>query len=202
MTETKMILTNNSNTITKLYAKAPQNKNNSKKWFYLVVILFLALIGFQQKEIYDLQISSSNQQQDITQIKKVYVYNLEDTLRGVNLEKLNQEFEEKLNILNEEVSIAQEKISSLKETKEKDNFSEIYLKSLKLKRDTMVQEYHHTLENLTEQINQAVTEIAKEKKALVILDLRAVASLTDNVEDVTDEVIKRVKITRPQAMNE
>jgi Skp family chaperone for outer membrane proteins len=66
----------------------------------------------------------------------------------------------------------------------------------------MIQEYNRTLEDLTEQINQAVTQIAKEKHALVILDLRAVASLTENVEDVTNEVIKKVKLMRPKAMDE
>ena len=179
-------------------------------WLYLIVIIFGIAIGFQQKEIYDLkqanQALRNDFQQDIKRniapIKKVYVYSLEKTLQGVRLENLNREFEEKINILNDEVTVAQKKISSLKDSKDKDNFSEIYLKSLKLKRDTMIQEYNRTLENLTNQINQAVTQIAKEKNASVILDLRAVASLTDDVEDVTNEVIKKVKLLRPKAMDE
>lgn len=66
----------------------------------------------------------------------------------------------------------------------------------------MIQEYNHTLEDLTEQINQAITQIAKEKNASVILDRRAVASLTEDVEDVTDEVVKKVKLLRPKTMDE
>jgi len=179
-------------------------------WLFLIVILFGALIGYQQKEIQDLKQLNETFETDIrqdlsknmAQMKKVYVYNLEETLKGVELEKLNQEFEEKLKILNDEVSIAQEKISSLEDTKDKDTFSDIYLQSLKLKRDTMLQEYNRSLEDLTNQVNQAISQIAKEKDASVILDVRAVASLTENVEDVTDEVIKKVKIVRPKTMDE
>lgn len=182
-----------------------EQKSLGKLWV-LIVILFGALIGYQQKEIHDLKQANgtlkANVQQNMAQLKKVYVYNLEETLKGIKLESLNREFEEKLKVLNEEVSIAQEKISSLKDSKDKDTFSDIYLKSLKLKRDTMIQGYNRSLEDLTEQVNQAISEIAKEKKASVILDVRAVASLTENVEDVTEEVIKRVKLQRPQAMDE
>lgn len=177
---------------------------------FLVLIVLGAVIGVQQKQIFDLQQAQeafkSNLQQDIkqnaAQIKKVYVYNLEETLRGVNLEAMNREFEAKLNVLNDEVSTAQKKISSLKETKDKDDFSDVYLKSLKLKRDTMMQEYNRTLEDLTAQINQTVSEVAKEKNASVIFDIRAIASLTENVEDVTEEVIKKVKLMRPKILDE
>ncbi len=181
--------------------------NISKKASYgillfLIVILFGVLIGYQQKEIRDLRQSNetfrSEIKQDfntsVAQMKKVYVYNLEETLKGVELEKINQEFEKKLKVLNDEVSIAQDKISSLKDSKDKDNFSDIYLQSLKLKRDTMLQEYNRMLEDITAQVNQAVSQVAKEKDAAVILDIRAVAALTENVEDVTSEVIKKVKI--------
>jgi len=209
----------NANTVTEKVSKKSSEEvrtaqSSAGVWLFLFVVVFGALIGYQQKEIYDLKQSSATfnadlQQnieqsikQDVAQMRKVYIYNLEETLRGIKLESFNREFEAKLNVLNEEVSVAQEKISSLEDTKDKDTFSDIYLKSLKLKRDTMIQEYNHTLEDLTEQINQAITEIAKEKNASVILDRRAVASLTEDVEDVTDEVVKKVKLLRPKTMDE
>lgn len=202
MREKKNSVTAKNKVSTKSPRKVIQTTGNPQKWLCLTVILLGLVIGFQQKQIYDIEQTNKSLRNDFSHIKKVYVYNLEETLRGVDLEKLNREFEAKLNVLNEEVSIAQEKISSLKETKDKDNFSDIYLKSLKLKRDTMVQEYNYMLENLTEQINQVIAEIAKEKKAMVILDIRAVASITEDVEDVTNEVIKRVKLLRPKIMDE
>ena len=78
----------------------------------------------------------------------------------------------------------------------------MYLKSLKLKRDTMLQEYNRTLENLTEEINKTISEIATEKGASIIFDKRIISSETENVEDVTQELIKRVNLTRPKILDE
>ena len=182
-----------------------KSKNGIALWLVTIVI-FAAAVGVLQKQIYDLkqeQLSFKQEQnQNITELKKIYVYDLEETLRGLKLDSMNREFEAKINILNDEVSAAQKKIASLKETKDKDDFSDVYLKSLKLKRDSMLQEYNRTIENLTEDINRTVTEIATEKGASAVFDMRAVATRSDNVEDVTGEVIKRVKLVRPKILDE
>ena len=156
MREKKNTVTENKKVSSKASRAAKQEKNILGKWWFPCVVLLLALIGYQQREIHVLK-------HEMAQVKKVYVYNLEETLKGIKLEYLNREFEEKLKILNEEVSIAQEKISSLKDSKEKDTFSDIYLKSLKLKRDTMLQEYNRSLEDLTEQVNLAISQISKRR---------------------------------------
>lgn len=187
---------------------AKKEVKNGKKSILggLIIILLCGAVAYQQCEIYRLQQTQIKLQDDFAktadQLKKVYVYDLEATLRGVKLDDLNREFEAKINILNDEVSAAQAKIASLKESKDKDNFSDVYLKSLKLKRDTMLQEYNRTLDNLTEEINQVISDIAKEKGATVIFDRRIISSQTENVEDVTDEVIKRVNLTRPKILDE
>lgn len=172
----------------------------------LIIILLGSAIAYQQFEIYHLQQTQIKLRDDFTktaeQLKKVYVYDLEATLRGVKLDDLNREFEAKINILNDEVSAAQTKIASLKESKDKDNFSDVYLKSLKLKRDTMLKEYNRTLENLTDEVNRVISDIATEKGAAVVFDKRVISSQTEDVEDVTDEVIKRVNLTRPKILDE
>ncbi len=172
----------------------------------IAVLLLCAVVAYQQYEIWQIKHNQSALQTElkksVAQLKKVYVYDLEETLRSVKLDDLNREFEAKINILNDEVSIAQQKIASLSETKDKDNFSDVYLKSLKLKRDTMIQEYNRTLENLTKEVNLTISEIAKEKGASIIFDKRIISSETDNVEDVTLEVIKRIKFTRPKILDE
>lgn len=172
----------------------------------LIIILLGSAIAYQQFEIYHLQQTQIKLQGDFVQtakqLKKVYVYDLEATLRGVKLDDLNREFEAKINILNDEVSAAQTKIASLKESKDKDNFSDVYLKSLKLKRDTMLKEYNRTLENLTDEVNRVISDIATEKGAAVVFDKRVISSQTEDVEDVTDEVIKRVNLTRPKILDE
>ena len=169
-------------------------------------VILLGAVAYQQLEIMQLRQQQTDLHSELTQtaaqLKKVYVYDLEETLRSVKLDSLNREFEAKINILNDEVSSAQQKIASLKETKEKDNFSDVYLKSLKLKRDTMLQEYNRTLENLTEEINKTISEIAAEKGASIIFDKRIISSQTENVEDVTPELIKRVNLTRPKILDE
>ncbi len=97
------------------------------------------------------------------QLKKIYVFDLEKALLKLNIADINKEFEAKIKVLNDEVSTAQKKIASLKETKDKDTFSDMYLQSLTLKRDTMLQEYTNTLESLTEEINQTVANVGIEK---------------------------------------
>lgn len=139
--------------------------------------------------------------QEISGLKKIYVYDLEETLYGIKLDNLNREFEAKINILNDEVTSAQKKIASLKATKEKDDFSDVYLKSLKLKRDTMLQEYNNTIGNLTEEINRTVTEIAKEKGAVAVFNKQAIASQSSDIEEITPEVIKRIKLERPKILD-
>lgn len=172
----------------------------------LIILLLCGAVAYQQFEIYELQQAQNGLHNDLRQtterLGKVYIYDLGETLRGVKLDNLNREFEAKINVLNDEVSAAQKKIASLKETKDKDNFSDVYLKSLKLKRDTMIQEYNRTLENLTEEVNRAVADIAKEKGAAVIFDKSIITSQTESVEDVTPEVIKRVNLVRPKFLDE
>ena len=170
------------------------------------ILLYGVIIILQQRAILELKRNQHRQYQEfvhnLAEAKKIYIYDIEKTLRGIKLDRLNQEFEMKINILGNEVSTAQKKIASLKETKDKDNFSEMYLKSLKLKRDTMIQEYNRTIEDITQEINDVILNIAKEKGAVVIFDKRVIAAQTKGVEDITDEVIERVKITRPKILDE
>lgn len=168
----------------------------------LPVIIFAVCVMILQLQICMLYKLNMTTEYHVLQSKKAYVYDLEQTLRGIKLDELNREFEAKINILSDEVASAKKKIASLNESKDKDDFSEVYLKSLKLKRDSMIKEYNKTLENLTEEINKTVSQIADEKGASVVLDKRVVVSQNKNVEDITAEVIKRVNLPRPQILDE
>lgn len=130
------------------------------------------------------------------------MFDLEKALLKLNIADINKEFEAKIKVLNDEVSTAQKKIASLKETKDKDTFSDMYLQSLKLKRDAMLQEYTNTLESLTEEINQTVANVGIEKNVSVVFDKRVIATQTEEVEDITDEVVKRAKVKRPKILDE
>lgn len=176
---------------------------------YFLLLVCIAGIAFQQFEIYTLQHGQQEQRglmqsisQNARQLKKIYVFDLEKALLKLNIADINKEFEAKIKVLNDEVSTAQKKIASLKETKDKDTFSDMYLQSLKLKRDTMLKEYSNTLENLTEEINQTVANVGIEKNASVVFDKRVIATQTEEVEDITDEVVKRAKVKRPKILDE
>lgn len=197
--------TNTSTKAAKKVTKSEPKVSESRKtgWFGIFVfIIFAALEGQILYFKYMQDISDKNMQNSITQSKKVYVYDLEQTLKGIKLDEINNEFSNKITILGDEVTSAQKKISSLKETKDKDDFSEVYLQSLKLKRDNMIAEYNRTLEDITEQVNKTVSKIAEEKGASAVFDKRIVASQNKYVEDITAEVIKRVKLTRPKILDE
>lgn len=176
---------------------------------YFLLLVCIAGIAFQQFEIYTLRHGQQEQRglmqsisQNARQLKKIYVFDLEKALLKLNIADINKEFEAKIKVLNDEVSTAQKKIASLKETKDKDTFSDMYLQSLKLKRDTMLKEYSNTLENLTEEINQTVANVGIEKNASVVFDKRVIATQTEEVEDITDEVVKRAKVKRPKILDE
>ncbi len=174
---------------------APKSKMAKRVGKVLFFLICCGVIGFQQIQI-------SNLQNKLEKLQHVYVYDLEEILRGVNLDELNREFEAKISILNNEVATAQDKISALKNSKVKDDFSDVYLKSLKLRRDTMVNEYSRTLQNITDEINDKVTELAQEKGASVVLDRRSVAARTPAVVDLTSEIINRVQLIRPRVLDE
>lgn len=177
-----------------------QTKNESKKKNHgflkgFIVLLVIGVIAFQQFQIWQLHKKVEAQ-------GYIYVYNLEEVLKGLKLDDLNREFEAKISILNEEVLSAQDKISSLKDSKVKDNFSDVYLKSLKLKRDTMIQEYSNAIKNVTDEINMKITELAEEKGTATIFDKNFISASTPKVVDLTEDIVKQIIITRPRVLNE
>ena len=176
------------------FSNEPQRRN--RPYFMIFALLLLCVVAVGQ------EIQILTMQKKINSLEHVYVYDIEEVLRGVKLDDLNREFEAKINILNEEVTSAQDKIETLKDAKVKDNFADVYLKSLKLKRDTMIQEYSRTLQNITDEINITVTELSEEKKANVVFDKRLITTQTPNVVDLTDDIIKRAKISRPKILDE
>ena len=161
----------------------------------IIFLLFCGIIGFQQSHIKRLENQVENS-------RYVYVYDVEEVLRGIRLDDLNREFEAKISILNQEVSSAQDKISTLKNSKVKEDFSDVYLKSLKLKRDNMVKEYGRMLQNITNEINEKVTGLALDNGIAVVFDKRFITVRTPQVIDLTDEIIRQVQFTRPSILDE
>ena len=141
----------------------------------------------------NLEKKASSIEQKAVAMRMVYVYSLEETLEGINILEKKQKFEQDALALNDEVAKAEQKIKNLKKEKVKEDFSDVYLDSLRLKRDNLVEEYHKMLEDLTAKVNKGLEEIAKEKDASTIFTKNAVAVSTPYVIDVTPILVEKLK---------
>lgn len=143
--------------------------------------------------VYSLNNKIAEQQNQIQVNRKILFYNLEEVLRATNAINAKTEFEGEIIKLNDEVFAAEKKIKSLKDAKVKADFSDVYLNNLKLKRDDLVAKYEQNIKELTDKINAALVDVAKENNASVIFVQSALAVNTPETQDVTDEIIKKIK---------
>ena len=175
--------------------KNETDKSNRKLWgaFVFLLIVFSAMFCHSYFVFHQLQ----NQLQNT---RKVYVYDLQETLRGLNVDGLNAEFEAKVNILNHEVITAQNKISSLKEANVQADFSDVYLNTLRTKRDTLIKEYNDTIQNITNQINETLVRLAKQHDTPTIFNKQSVAAITPDVVDLTVEIINTIQTNNVNLM--
>lgn len=154
------------------------------------LVLFLAFVLYN---LTSLQSQVKQQQNAIENNSKVYVYSLEDLLQKMNVLAEKQKFETEIINLNSELLDAEKKIKSLKDAKVKADFSDVYLKNLRMKRDELVLGYENKIKALTDTINQALSEVAAEKSIGVIFVKSAVALNTPAVVDLTDEIYAKIK---------
>ncbi len=125
--------------------------------------------------------------------KKIYVYSLDEVLLKSQVVETKQKFDAEIIKLNEELKIGEKKIKSLKDKKVKLDFSDIYLKNLRNKRDELVENYQKTVEEVTQKINTALEQIVKEKEIPAVFVKKAIAIPTPYVIDITDEVVEKIK---------
>lgn len=178
-----------------------------RKWpLILLTLALLATIAgsgygfyyfYQQNEALNAELAQAKQNTETLSVelqnsKIVYIYNLESVIASSNLVMLKQQFEDKINELAKEVENAQKKIKNMKNSRVKDDFSDLYMKSLKLKRDETVKAYDETMLQATENINVALKEVAQSKGAKIIFNAKALALTSEFTIDVTPEVINLV----------
>lgn len=125
--------------------------------------------------------------------KKIYVYSLDEVLLKSQVLETKQKFDAEIVKLNEELKVGEKKIKSLKDKKVKIDFSDIYLKNLRNKRDELVENYQKTVEEVTQKINTALEEIVKEKEIPAVFVKKAIAIPSPYVIDITDEVVEKIK---------
>lgn len=177
-----------------------QSKKSSSNAFLIfsIALLYVGLGGLaylysSQKSVDNSQAVQQSLQAQINENKKIYIYNLEEVLRKINALETKKKFEDEIIKLNDELLEAEKKIKSLKSAKVKEDFAEVYLNNLRMKRDEIVDNYEKNIEELTSKINAALAEIAQEKNIPTIFVQQAVALNTNFVVDLTDEVAARIQ---------
>ena len=140
--------------------------------------------------------SASNQDallQKIEQGSQVYTYNLDRIFEAMNIAEAKKQYEESVIGLNNELLQAEEKIKSLKDAKVKEDFSEMYLKNLKLRRDEIVSNYEKAVAGLNEKFTKALEEIVHEQNLPAVFLSGAIAVKTEKTVDLTDQIIAKMK---------
>lgn len=159
----------------------------NKKYLYIFGFVFAFFI------IVNMYYKNAVLSQQIEQAKKVYVFSMEDALIKLGTVSLKQNFEKEVMVLNNELEKNEKKIETIRNAKVRDDFSAVYMDSLKLKRDTLVQNYQKQLADLTEQINKALSEVAKKYDAPTIFNAKSTVVKTNKVVDVTSEVVNKIQ---------
>lgn len=167
-----------------------------------IVAVVLALIGGLYMRTSSLQKQNEALVAQIQQAKKVYVYNLEEVVVGAGIVEMQQKFEKQVKQLNDEVTTAQKKIKSFKNAKVKEDFSDMYLKSLVLKRDEMIGEYEKAMKQATENVNNALRKVAEQVDAPTIYHTKSVSVNTKYVTDVTKEIVEYLNKNKPTEKSE
>ena len=134
-----------------------------------------------------------SQKKSIEENKKIYVYSLDEVLLKSEVVETKQKFDAEIVKLNDELLTAEKKIKSLKNAKVKIDFTDMYLKNLRIKRDELIENYQKTVEEMTKKINAALEEIIKEKNIPAIFVKKAVAVPSPYIIDITGEVIEKIK---------
>ena len=160
-------------------------KNKANKYALLVsVVAILAVLN-----VYSLiklhQLSKT--------IDNTYVYNMEAVLMQTGLADENRKFETSMADLEKEIDAAESKVKSMKDKKLQNEYREMYMKSLTLKRNTLVEEHEKFMKSLLKNINKTLAETARENNVKVIFSNKAVIFSTNYVTDITPIVAAKLK---------
>ena len=164
------------------------------------MILFLAIMSLAAYQYLENQTMKDEFAAKIASLESenkgpqmIYVSCLEEAMVGINAAEEKNYFEQEALRLSDEVTAAEEKIMSIKDKNVQEDFSDVYLNSLRLKRDNLVEEYHKMLEDLSNKVNKSLEEIAAEKNASTIFLKSMIAVNTPYVVDVTPELVAKLK---------
>ncbi|MBQ9271162.1 MAG: hypothetical protein IJ218_02715 [Alphaproteobacteria bacterium] len=141
----------------------------------------------------NLSLVEQNVSQNVDENRKIYVFNMDETVKGIGLQEKNQKFEADINNLDAQVKEAQATITDLKDEVMKAKILNLTIKPLQMKRDDLLEEYSKSMQQSLAQINEALAELATENNVPTIFMNKSVAVNTNYVVDVTPTVIEKIK---------
>ena len=140
----------------------------------------------------------NNLTQNVDNNRKIYVFNMDETVKGIGLQETNQKFETDINDLDAQVKEAQATIKDLKDEVMKQKILNLTIKPLQMKRDDLLNAYSKSMQETLAQINVALAEIATENNVPTIFMSKSVAVNTNYVVDVTEQVVEKIKAKMKQ----
>ena len=125
----------------------------------------------------------------VTQNRNIYVYNMENSLLLAGMAEENQKFEADMYDLEKEIDAAMEKLKTIKDQKLKEEYQEMYMNSLKIKRDDLIKAHEEFVNNLSKNVGKALVKVANKYKVATIFSTKSIAVTTPYVVDVTPQIV-------------
>lgn len=129
----------------------------------------------------------------VTQNRNVYVYNMEGALVLAGMADENQQFEAELRNLESDIDASTRKLKTIKDAKLKEEYQEMYMKSLKIKRDDLIKKHEKFVTDISKNVNKALIKVADKNNVSTIYMMKAIAVNTPYVVDVTPQIAEILK---------
>lgn len=184
--ETKPAL--KAKTESKSKSKAEDKKSVSSAY----LLVWFLICGLVISNIYAFS-KCSQLDRLVHQSRKVYIYNMENALMMAGMAEENQQFEIELGQLEKDIDASNKKLATIKDKKLKEEYQDMYMKSLKIKRDDLIKKHEKFVVSISKNVNKALQKVAEKNKAVTIFASRAISVTTTDVIDVTPQVAEILK---------
>ena len=183
--------------------------DKNKFWILTVFVLLVAVLLIVRNM--SLEEQNMRLQQDVQMLKsqfsnidsqvaqkidagrKIYVFSLDDTVLSLGMLDKKKLFEQKVNKLNDEVRAAEKKLKGIKDQSVRSEYSEVYMKSLQIKRNNLIMDYEKEMAELNNRINKALEDVVVEQKLPAVWSAKNIAVATPDVVDITEAVIAKLQ---------
>lgn len=127
------------------------------------------------------------------QNRNVYVFNMEGALLMAGMDEENQQFKADLYNLEKDIDAANKKLDTIKDKKLKKEYQEMYMNSLKIKRDDLIKEHEKFVNAISKNVSKALVKVASEHNVETIFSYKSIAVTTPYVVDVTPRIVEILK---------